>query len=247
MATQTRQSQKQEEVSQALARSAIYQLLSQTLVYPTQETVDALVRVDLPQAQQAATELPGELTPLLTVLDEHLRYTDADGLQIEHRRVFTHILSLDCPPCETFYTSRDVFQETQEMSDIAGFFRAFGLEMADRERLDHISVELEFMHFLTFKEAYAVTHHGPAKARLCRDTQRKFMQDHLGCWAPQFAGRLGEKAGGGYFQCVASLIEAFIEAEVGFLKAQPEAVSVTADWRKTSPEEFQCPTGGECS
>ncbi len=83
MAAQTKQSQKQEEVSQALARSAIYQLLSQTLVYPTQETVDALVRVDLPQAQQAATELPGELTPLLTVLDEHLRYTDAGGLQIE--------------------------------------------------------------------------------------------------------------------------------------------------------------------
>jgi hypothetical protein len=44
MATQTEQSQKQEEVSQALARSAMYQLLSQTLTYPTQETVDALAR-----------------------------------------------------------------------------------------------------------------------------------------------------------------------------------------------------------
>jgi DMSO reductase family type II enzyme chaperone len=224
----------------------MYQLLSQTLAYPTQETVDALVEVDLPQAQQAATEHSRDLAPLLTVLGEHLRYTDADGLQVEHRRVFSHILSLDCPPCETFYTACDVFQETQEMADIAGFFHAFGLEMADRERLDHISVELEFMHFLVFKEAYALTHHGPDKARLCRDTQRKFMQDHLGRWAPQFARRLGEKAGGGFFQCVASLVEAFVEAEVDFLKARPETAAVSADWRKTSPEEFQCPAAEAC-
>ena len=250
MVTQTKHERKEKAVVQALARSALYQLLSQALAFPSQESFTALLEADLPQAQQAAAELPAdlpaELAPLLTALAGHLQTANASRLQTEHRRVFTHILSLDCPPCETLYTCRDVFQETQELSDIAGFFRAFGLEMAERERLDHMSVELEFMYFLAYKEAYALTHHGPAKVRVCRDTQRKFMQDHLGRWADQFTQRLRQTAGGGYFECVASLTEVFLKAEVRFLRAQPEAVSVNPEWRRQSGEEFSCPAAEEC-
>ncbi|MEE8345740.1 MAG: molecular chaperone TorD family protein [Dehalococcoidia bacterium] len=250
MVTQTKQKRQEKAVVQALARSALYRLLSQALTYPGQESLAALLEADLPQAQQAAAELPADLSaevaPLLTSLAEHLQSTDASQLQAEHQRVFTHILSLDCPPCETVYTCRDIYQETQDLSDIAGFFRAFGLEMAEKERLDHISVELEFMYFLAYKEAYALTHHSPAKVRLCRDSQRKFMQDHLGRWADQFTQRLRQKAGGGYFECVASLTEAFIKAEIGFLKAQPEAISINPDWRRASGEENVCPAAEGC-
>jgi TorA maturation chaperone TorD len=108
-------------------------------------------------------------------------------------------------------------------------------------------VELEFMHFLTYKEAYALTHHGPAKARLCREVQRKFMQEHLGKWALQFAERLGEKAGGGYFGCVADLTEAFLKAEVSFLGARPETGPVSLDRPMRNPEEFECPAAEGCS
>lgn len=245
MVTQTRDTRKERAAERALSRSALYQLMSQALVYPSQEAVSALQEVDLPQAQRAA-RLPARVAPLLAAFGEQLQSADATQLQTEHRRIFTHILSLDCPPCETFYTARHIFQETQELSDIGGFFRAFGLEIADKERLDHISVELEFMHFLTYKEAYALTHHGPAKARLCRDVQRKFVQDHLGRWATRFAQRLGQKANGGYYGCLASLVEALFTAEVEFLRAHPEAVSVSADWRKQSPEDFSCPVAEGC-
>lgn len=247
MATVTGKRRQERAAGRALARSALYQLLSQALAYPSQEAVTALRQADLPQAQQAAARLLAHVAPLLAALDECLQGTDAARLQAEHRRVFSHIMSLDCPPCETFYTARHVFQETQELSDIGGFFRAFGLELSEKERLDHISVELEFMHFLTYKEAYALIHHGPAKARLCREVQRKFMQEHLGRWALQFARRLGQKAGGGYFACVAEVTEAFLAAEVGFLRARPEADVVSPDWRTASPEDFKCPATEGCS
>jgi DMSO reductase family type II enzyme chaperone len=224
----------------------LYQLLSQSLVYPSEEAVAMLKQTDLPQAQQMAGELRPPVALQLLALAEQLQCTDAAALQAEHRRIFSHILSLDCPPCESVYTTRDVFQQTQELSDIAGFFRAFGLELADRERPDHISVELEFMHFLTYKEAYAVIHHGPSKARLCREVQRKFMQDHLGRWAFQFAKRLREKAGEGYFGCVASLVEALLSAEIAFLRARPEAVVAGPDWRGLNPDDDSCPAAGEC-
>ncbi len=246
MVTQTKDTRKERAAERALSRSALYQLLSQALVYPSEEAVAALQEVDLPQAQRAAVRLPARVTPLLAAFAEQLRSADATQLQTEHRRIFTHILSLDCPPCETFYTASHIFQETQELSDIGGFFRAFGLEMADKERLDHISVELEFMHFLTYKEAYALTHHGPAKARLCRDVQRKFVQDHLGRWATRFAQRLGQKANGGYYGCLASLVEAYLTTEVGLLRTHPEAVTVRADWRTQSPRDFSCPVAEGC-
>ncbi len=241
MVTQTRKTRAERAAGRALARSALYRLLSQALVYPSGEAISALREVDLSQAQLADAHLPQNVNSLKAALAEHLQATDAVQLQVEHRRVFTHILSLDCPPCETFYTARHIFQETQDLSDIGGFFRAFGLEMGDRERLDHISVELEFIHFLTYKEAYAHTHHGPARARLCRGVQRKFMQDHLGRWALRFADRLAQKAGGGYFGCVASLTEAFLAAEVSFLRALPESASAGQEWRNATPEDISCP------
>ena len=246
MATLTKKRRQERTAERALARSALYQLLSQALSYPSPEMVETLQQTDLPQAQQAAPHLPAQVAPLLAALGEFLRDTDATQLQTEHRRVFSHIMSADCPPCETLYTAHHVFQQTQDLSDIAGFLRAFGLEMADKERLDHISVELEFMHFLTYKEAYALTHHGPAKARLCREAQRKFIQEHLGRWAHRFAERLRGKAGGGYFGCVASLTETFLPAEIDFLRARPEDVSISPDWQKTNPEDLQCPTVDGC-
>ena len=39
------------------------------------------------------------------------------------------------------------------MGDIAGFYSAFGVQLSQdiHERLDHLSVELEFLHFLATK------------------------------------------------------------------------------------------------
>jgi DMSO reductase family type II enzyme chaperone len=229
-----------------MARAALYQLLSQALAYPSHEVVEALMETDLPQAREAVSHLPSELATALSAFDEHLRDADTGQLQDLHRTVFSHVMSADCPPCETFYTARHVFQETQELSDIGGFYRAFSLEMAEKERLDHICVELEFMHFLTYKESYAFTHHGSEKARFCRGVQRQFMQDHLGRWAIQFARNMARKADGGYLGSVAALTEAFASAETDFLRAQPGAATPSPDWRTMSPQDFTCPAGEGC-
>lgn len=245
MTTAAKQRARERAVGHALARSALYELLSQALAYPSREAVAALRDVDLPLAQEAASDLPVPTAPLLTAFRERLEAMSVAELQAEHGRVFSHTMSPDCPPCETFYTARHIFQETEELSDIGGFFRAFGLEMAERERLDHISVELEFMHFLSYKEAYALEHHGRAKARICHDAQHKFMQDHLGRWARQFARRLGKKAGG-YYGCVASLADVFISGDIEFLGAQPQAADADPRARLERAQDFTCPVAEEC-
>ncbi len=245
MATQTIELRKEQAAMYHLARSAAYRLLSQATAYPTDEVVAALSDEDMSRAQAAAEVLGDTFSERLEAFERELKSTSPEEIRRQHQRIFTHILSLDCPPCETVYTAKEIFDETAQLSDIAGFFRAFGLDLAERERPDHITVELEFMQVVTAKEAFAHLHHGPEKARLCRVVQRKFMGDHLGRWGQQFAQQLERQAPAGYFQALAGLIDVFIETDVSYLRAKPEVLRVNADWRSKLEEEG-CSTTDDC-
>lgn len=79
------------------------------------------------------------------------------------------------------YTAKEVFQKSNQMSDIAGFYRAFGLEL-DEERPDALTIELEFMHYIIFKSIYAVEKDLPdahEKRLICIEAQKKFFNEHL--------------------------------------------------------------------
>ncbi len=130
MTTQTIDTRQERAARRSLARSAAYQLLSQATAYPSRDALDALLEEDLPHGRDAATLLPAQFATGLESLEKELRSTDADALQAEHRRIFTHILSLDCPPCETVYTAQQIYEETQQLADIAGFFRAFSIQLS---------------------------------------------------------------------------------------------------------------------
>lgn len=246
MVTQTTDLRKEAVASRAVARACIYQLLSQALIYPDDDVVAAMVETDLPQAREATAFLPVDLDPELAAFGDQMTDTNASELKSLHGHVFSHVVSADCPPCEALYTAKEIFQETSELADIAGFYKAFGLTLAESERVDHISVELEFMHFLTYKEAYAQTHHDPAKARFCRETQRKFVRDHLGRWSAHFARLLDRKADGGYYSCLASLLEKFISSEAAFLRVSPEVTLASQEWRSADSDESGCPIGEIC-
>ena len=119
-----RQTERRERAAQrALARSAVYRLLSQSLIYPTAEALNALRDIDLPAAVALAAAPPDELPALLEQLGRQLRRASIAALQEEYRSIFPHVESGDCPPHEAAYTAQNIFQETQELSDLAGFFR----------------------------------------------------------------------------------------------------------------------------
>src|SRR3989338_1183347 len=79
------------------------------------------------------------------------------------------------------YTAENEFQRVKQLSDISGFYRAFGLQV-DKERPDALSCELEFMHYLIYKELYCLKRNlnqAEEKAGVCHDAQKKFFQAHL--------------------------------------------------------------------
>ncbi|MBI1976546.1 MAG: molecular chaperone TorD family protein [Candidatus Omnitrophica bacterium] len=109
------------------------------------------------------------------------------------------------------------------MADITAFYTAFGLRLDPliHERADHITVECEFMHFLIYKEVYALEHDGEEKALLCRQAASRFLSEHLGRWMPAFSARLAKQAGGGILKEIAERALSFITEECQRLGIQP--------------------------
>ncbi|MBI1746302.1 MAG: molecular chaperone TorD family protein [Acidobacteria bacterium] len=233
-----------------MARSYIYRVLSASFLCPNQEYLTFLTQeAEAHWLREAFAILTNEAhkdpwDALKAFEGEMAKAKELSAMESEYGHLFTHTMAKECPAYETQYGAGHIFQQTQELADIAGFYTAFGLEVSDqaKERADHISVELEFMSFLAHKEAYALEHHGEEKATLCREAQAKFLQDHLGRWAPLFATLLARKAGDGFYRALARFSEVYLALDATGLGIQPQAYG-DVQVSDLEPESgcFSCP------
>lgn len=206
--------------STLISRGRIYAILSGAFYYPDAERFSFL------QAR-----LPAYLRPGVEGLpdDERLQRAAEDlerGLALdlkahsrvewerEHARLFSLSAPVRCPPYETEYHVAHVFLKTQRLADVAGFYRAFGLHLKEKDRVDHISAEAEFMSWLYLKEAYALETGQGEKAWTCKEARRKFLEDHLGAWIPAFSAALAAEAVFPFYRSLAGFLARFIELEV---------------------------------
>ncbi|MFI5398781.1 MAG: molecular chaperone [Candidatus Binatia bacterium] len=204
-----------ERFEAALARGAVYRFLSNLFVYPDPDVWAALHGEVTDHAANSWASLGWSVSgfePLRSTLLESSR----ELFEAEYVSIFGHTAAGRVPPYEARYGPRHLFQETECLADIAGFYGAFGLETAQacRERPDHIAVELEFVHVLGVKEAYALENHWSERAALCVEARRDFMQQHLARWAPSFLRRLAEAASRGLFEKVAEVTAACLAADL---------------------------------
>ncbi|MBS0172206.1 MAG: molecular chaperone TorD family protein [Nitrospira sp.] len=249
-------------VERALNRSKIYLLFSWSLLYPEdEEFLDYLQCGEFVEDGRAALDglrlaLDGiggdravqKIALMKKQFDQIEKLVSAEcvnwqigDLQTEHRRVFTNVITLDCPPYETLFGNDHVFAQSHVMGDIAGFYKAFGVELSKdvHERLDHLSVELEFMHFLTYKESYSRCHDGIDKTEIVVEAQKKFIKNHIGRWVPLFCRMLAKKSDTGLFKLIADCMSEWMDFEVAFLGVTVQPYS-EADYR---PATFNAPEG----
>ncbi len=134
-------------------------------------------------------------------LSEQLRGMVADPTQIDDLRsdyicIFDQSKSLN-PLYETEYGRERAMFKANELSDISGFYRAFGFEMnqdGDRDMVDHISVELEFYSLLLMKLLYLKEIDDQNGFEIVNDGMKKFMDSHLGRFVPAILEREGIKS-----------------------------------------------------
>jgi TorA maturation chaperone TorD len=144
--------------------------------------------------------------------DEIRRYLNGEPTPEAYLGIFGHTVKSDCPPHEIEYgeLKADGLYQPHRLADIAAFYNAFGLEVAPDadERVDHIAMECEFYAVLCAKEGVAGD-----QLDFCRETQKKFLQEHLARWTPAFTRRVERLAGPGFYRDAARLLRESVEAE----------------------------------
>lgn len=216
------------------ARQSLYRFAALTLADPRRNTWAQLSHPLTAQLVQTAAALvrsePAAEADRLGLGERPLADLDpgavlarlpagADALNAAYERTFGLLVSSNCPPYETEYiNSKFTFQRSQGLADIAGFYRAFGLEPSTEhpERHDHLALELEFMAFLLGLERAAIESdnaEGAERSAICRDAQRKFLAEHLVWWAPTFARLLSRQDPGGFYDAASQFTAALMTAE----------------------------------
>jgi DMSO reductase family type II enzyme chaperone len=210
------------EVDIALCRSILYEALALGFRPPTAETMERLVSPNAVNALADAVAVLDsawntDLATLARRFPGSAVLPSLEALLAWHRRLFGHTARGGVPPYETEYGEDSLFQPSQEMSDLGGFYQAFGLTIrpSEHERIDHISCECEFMLFLARKEAYALVQGDTSMLEETRRASRLFLRHHLGRWAPALGGRLVRGDRGGFYGTLGELLVAFVTQECG--------------------------------
>jgi DMSO reductase family type II enzyme chaperone len=242
-----------------LARECLYRFLAAALGEPggagwslvldppgrrlAQEAAELLREEALAAPQPLGLgELPPDYCRLEPLLEQLLR--PADDLQAEYDRVFGLVPTPECPPYETeYHASGETFFRSQQLADVAGFYRAFGLEPAHAvpERPDHLALELEFMAFLLMKKRLTGSEAGATeRAEVCDQAQRTFFQEHLAWWVPAFATGLRRKAGSGLYSALAQVLASLVAAERWRLGIPAPRLPVQATLIERPEEQAGC-------
>ncbi len=114
----------------------------------------------------------------------------------------------------TEYISAHEFQRANELADIMGFYKAFGVEPSN-DRPDSIINEFEFMHYLIFKELNAKN---IDQKNICKDAQKKFFNLHLYISAKKIADKIILLSQNEFYTEMAKEINEFLEKEKELLK-----------------------------
>lgn len=205
------------DAEEALCRSALWEALALGFRPPSDETARRLLDPDGATAlADAVAWLDHARGTALAPLTRGLaRPVGVEALTVAYQRCFGHTARGLVPPYETEYGTDSLFQPIHEMSDLAAFYRAFGLTLRGdaRERPDHIACECEFVAFLARKEAYAHERGDAALLEGTRQAIRRFLASHLGRWAPAFGRALAQHDPGGFFGDLGLLAAAYVTAE----------------------------------
>lgn len=211
-----------------IRRAQVYGFLADTFVYPYENWQEDLPALG-PILEDMGLADPQPAGCQLELCD----------LQMEHRRVFGLTGSI----CyETEIGLPHEFRQSQEMADIAGFYRAFGFTSGGsrRERPDHIAVELEFMHVLALKEAIACETGVQEHVEVSLDAQRSFIREHLGSWTGLFAQALTKTTGEGPYAYLARFAAAFVQADAALLGVTLEPRPLAAVHPTPPPGDISC-------
>jgi DMSO reductase family type II enzyme chaperone len=210
-------------------RGALYANLALAFDYPESDEDFDLLRDSL-RALARQLETRGGLLLALDEFDAATRELSTASLAPMEEYTFLFARQTPCPLYETAYIPGN---QGNMLADIAGFYRAFGMRIADdtHEPVDHLGAQLEFMTLLCAKETHARARNLSEQAEICHAARRAFFADHLGRWPLYLLARLEDRARLALYPALGHVLRAVLEIEARELHVALE-----------SPEQF-APSG----
>jgi len=200
----------------AASRSRLYQLLALGFAFPDEDFYQAVRGGEFAAALTGAcAALPYDLTAALTaelsVVPE--AYTDFES---EYIRLFD--VGAAGPPCP-LYGGVYGGDRMKVMEEATRFYNFFHLRLSPqvRELPDHITTELEFLHYLTFREAEAGS--TGADVASLRRAERDFLARHLCKWLPRLHARLKKQTVPPFLRALADFTLAYVERDRAYAAA----------------------------
>ena len=203
-----------DEEFKGAARSRMYRLLAGAFAFPEESFHQAVLAGEfLSEVAEIASALPYALPPVEgDALRSSLGGAPEDYLDFQSEYIRLFDVGVPRPPC-ALYGGLYLGSRRTVMEEVTRFYHHFGLSLGgeSRELPDHITTELEFMHFLTFQEVSALQK-GQDRRPFLR-AQRDFLQRHLARWVPQVAALVETQKAAPFFLGLLGLARDFLLAD----------------------------------
>jgi len=193
-----------------IAKAFIYKFLSVSFTYPSEELLNEIEKA-LPDLKNSLETLKIEfpLEKLKNTVEEY------KGKILDLAGEYTYLFEtgLKAPIRETAYELEKAARRASEMSDINGFYRAFGLEIRGQVEPDNLVAELEFLSFLNQKMFLLRSEGDREGYEVCKDAYVKFLRDHLGRWYEIFSEKVIKEGEEEFYKVLAEVLRKFLDKE----------------------------------
>ena len=197
----------QEFIEREQLRFDTYRLLADAFYLPDERLIDSLVTLEKCMEEICGKSLERNNLPV--------GIGKKDGIElmkVDYAKLFVGPFSLLAPPYGSVYLEGGGVVMGNSTADVQKWYRATGLDVDAqfKDAPDHVAAELEFMHFLIFKEMEATDQGGADDVIQYLKTQRSFLEYHLGAWISDFADKVVNNAQTTFYRNIARATEAFV-------------------------------------
>ena len=219
-----------------VAVMAMWRLLSLTLAPASSDSLE--LASALADGLAESSDPPEAIEPLRRALAG----ASPEAVAAAQARLFGG--GVEVAPYEGSYED-DPFRQARQLSDVAGFYRAFGAEAGGPayERPDHAGCELEFLAFLCARRLAAADVGRLTEAELCDEVEDAFLRDHAGRWLPTFFRALERAATDALHVSLGRCGAAAVSRELAKRGIVPGPVGLRGRRLAVEADELECGSG----
>ena len=181
-----------------------YKFLAECYYLPDEKLIETLGRIkksDGTVSSEISKNIPG--------------MSEIEALRIDYAKLFLGPYKLLAPPYGSIYLEGNSRVMGDSAIDVRNRYLEAGLDVSGetKEAPDHITIELEFMCFLVFKEIEMIKNSNFESALDYLKKQKEFLDGHLGAWVSEFSDNIEKNAETEFYKNLSRATRSFIKKD----------------------------------